>query len=110
MTYTVLGLMANDMYKLMRLPNEIGKHCASFNNLRLHRDVIVLNVAPSPNSQDFEMLTSKFAKDFDYFALLNDVAAEAFASVKAKFPILGAIDDSMLSRPPSALFTCPYWT
>jgi hypothetical protein len=56
------------------------------------------------------MLTSKFAKDFDYFALLNDVAAEAFASVKAKFPILGAIDDSMLSRPPSALFTCPYWT
>ena len=110
MTYTVLGLAANDMHKLMRLPIEIRQYCASFNNLRMCRDVIVLNVAPSPDSQDFEMLESRFRKDFDYFALLNDVAIEAFASVKASFTILGPIDDSELSAPPSTLFTCSYWT
>lgn len=108
MTYTVVGITSGDMHRFMNLPLEIRRYSLASGMLNHGRNAVVLGVNSTASPDDFEMLSSRFKREFELFGLLNDTAVEAFEAVGATFMILGAIHDAELHEIPSNLFACPF--
>ena len=69
----------------------------------------MLGVGSVLEARDFDLLSARFKRDFDTFALLNEVAIEACNAVGFSITNLGVIDESELSVRPHVLLTCPFW-
>ena len=69
----------------------------------------MLGVGSVLEARDFDLLSARFKRDFDTFALLNEVAIEARNAVGFSITNLGVIDESELSVRPHVLLTCPFW-
>ena len=62
----------------------------------------VLGIAHPSEKADYEMLSSKFGKQYQFF-LLNKAALEACAAARVNLHILGSVEASELSTLPTIL-------
>jgi hypothetical protein len=111
MTYTVIGFDIGDYgLPIVDLGLKIRQH-GSTSSMTQKRDVVVLGVESlGEQPDDFKLLCTRFGEEFNRFALLNDVAVEAFAAINFQIKPLGEVDKSELRNRPDTLMTCPYWT
>ena len=67
-----------------------------------HSNPTVLGIADDSNKADYEMLSSKFGRAYQFF-LLNEAALEACAASNVHLRVLGSVEGSKLTTRPTIL-------